>query len=180
MLKITVVTDEIFDDENQEFLPPVNVELNLEHSLVSISKWESIYLKPFLTEKDKTHEETLSYIKCMNVGCEVEDYVYSMIDKYDMERISKYIENPMTATTIKQDNKKGGMKEVITSEIIYYWMVSYNIPFECQYWHLNRLITLVNVISIKNEPPKKMSKKDIAARNTALNASRKKQLNNNG
>ncbi len=181
MLKITMTIDEMFDEESQEFLPPINIELHLEHSLVSISKWEALYSKPFLTNYEKTYEETLDYIKCMNVDdVEIEDYVYRLISPYDMNRISEYIQSPMTATTINRDDKKGGPKEIITSEIIYYWMVSYNIPFECQYWHLNRLITLVNVISIKNEPPKKMSKKDLANRNRALNASRKKQFNNNG
>ena len=116
----------------------------------------------------------------MTLTQNVNDTVYNLLDKDNIEKINKYIGDPMTATTFKEDpNKKGG-REIITSELIYYWLISLNIPFECQKWHLNRLLTLIKVCGIKNQPPKKMSKKDVMSRNAALNAARRKQMNSRG
>ena len=116
----------------------------------------------------------------MTLTQNVNDIVYNLLDKDNIEKINKYIGDPMTATTFKEDpNKKGG-REIITSELIYYWMISLNIPFECKKWHINRLLTLIKVCGIKNQPPKKMSKKDVMSRNAALNAARRKQMNSRG
>ena len=180
MLEIVIPETEQWDEANQEFITSNRQILRLEHSLVSLSKWESKWKKPFLSNKEKTYEETIDYIKCMTLTQNVNDTVYNLLDKDNIEKINKYIGDPMTATTFKEDpNKKGG-REIITSELIYYWMISLNIPFECQKWHLNRLLTLIKVCGIKNQPPKKMSKKDVMSRNAALNAARRKQMNSRG
>ena len=180
MLEIVIPETEQWDEVNQEFITSNRQILRLEHSLVSLSKWESKWKKPFLSNKEKTYEETIDYIKCMTLTQNVNDTVYNLLDKDNIEKINKYIGDPMTATTFKEDpNKKGG-REIITSELIYYWMISLNIPFECQKWHLNRLLTLIKVCGIKNQPPKKMSKKDVMSRNAALNAARKAKLNTRG
>ena len=180
MLEIVIPETEQWDEVNQEFITSNRQILRLEHSLVSLSKWESKWKKPFLSNKEKTYEETIDYIKCMTLTQNVNDTVYNLLDKDNIEKINKYIGDPMTATTFKEDpNKKSG-REIITSELIYYWMISLNIPFECQKWHLNRLLTLIKVCGIKNQPPKKMSKKDVMSRNAALNAARRKQMNSRG
>ena len=180
MLEIIIPETEQWDEVNQEFITSNRQILRLEHSLVSLSKWESKWKKAFLGNQEKTFEETIDYIKCMTLTQNVNDTVYNLLDKDNIEKINKYIGDPMTATTFKEDpNKKGG-REIITSELIYYWMISLNIPFECQKWHLNRLLTLIKVCGIKNQPPKKMSKKDVMSRNAALNAARRKQMNSRG
>ena len=129
--------------------------------------------------KEKTYEETIDYIKCMTLTRDVDPLVYYGLTNDNIEQINKYIAAPMTATSFSDKNGKGG-REIITSELIYYWMISQNIPFECQKWHLNRLLTLIRVCNIKNAPPKKHSRREIASRNAALNAARRKQLNSKG
>lgn len=179
MLRITIPEAEYFDERTQTFITTKQQTLTLEHSLVSISKWESKWQKPFLSRDKKTIEETRDYIRCMTLTQNVDPDVYLGINNHIVDQVSKYIEAPMTATWFKEDNKKGGRREVITSEIIYYWMIALNIPPEYQKWHLNRLLTLIKVCNDKNNP-KKMSKKDIFAQNRALNAARKKSLNTKG
>ena len=179
MLEITIPSVELWDESKQEFVNTKEQTLKLEHSLVSLSKWESKWCKPFLSRQDKTIEETLDYIKCMTLTQNVDPKIYNFLSKDNVNQINKYIESPMTATTFG-DERKGSNREVITAELIYYWMIALNIPFECQKWHLNKLLTLIKVCSIKNQPPKKMSKKDIMSRNAALNAARRKQLNSKG
>lgn len=181
MLRIAVpITSESWNEETGEFIPPKEVILQLEHSLVSLSKWESKWCKPFLSNVEKTEEEVLDYIRFMTLTQNVDPEVYNHLTQENVSKINEYINAPMTATTFS-DNKQGkGGREIITAELIYYWMVALNIPFECQKWHLNRLITLVRVCNIKNEPPKKMSKRDIMSRNASLNAARRKQLNTRG
>ena len=180
MLEIVIPGAEQWDEVKQEFISTKEQTLKLEHSLVSLSKWESKWCQPFLSKKEKTVEQTIDYIKCMTLTQNVDPNVYNLLTKDNILKINEYISAPMTATTFHQENKGGGNGELITSELIYYWMVSLNIPFECQKWHLNRLFTLIKVCSIKNQPPKKMSKKDIMSRNAALNAARRKQLNSKG
>lgn len=138
-------------------------------------KWN----KPFLSSNDKTDEEILDYIRCMTVTQNVDKNVYYRLSKENIEKINNYINLPMTATTFSDKNASRN-KETITAEIVYYWMIALNIPFECQKWHLNRLLTLVKVCSVKNTPPKKMSKSEIFNRNRALNASRRKALGSKG
>ena len=180
MLEIVIPGAEQWDEVKQEFISTKEQTLKLEHSLVSLSKWESKWCQPFLSKKEKTVEQTIDYIKCMTLTQNVDPNVYNLLTKDNILKINEYISAPMTATTFHQENKGGGNGELITSELIYYWMVSLNIPFECQKWHLNRLFTLIKVCSIKNQPPKKMSKKDILSRNVSLNAARRKQLNSKG
>ena len=180
MLEITIPDVELFDEVKGEFIYRKGATLKLEHSLVSLSKWESKWGKPFLSKVEKSYEETIDYIKCMTLTQNVDPHVYEIIDQDSITKINNYINKPMTATTFSNEPKSKGNKETITAELIYYWMVALNIPFECQKWHLNRLFTLIKVCNIKNQPPKKMSKREIMARNTALNAARRKQLNTKG
>ena len=181
MLEITIPAMELYDDEKEEFVTnKTNQTIRLEHSLVSLSKWESKWHKAFLTDEKKTHEEIVDYIKCMTLTQNVDPVVYNFIDDRILNKIYSYIEDSMTATVFYNEEKKGGRKETVTSELIYYWMVALNIPFECQKWHLNRLLTLIKVCTIKSQPAKKMSKREIQSRNAALNAARRKKLNTKG
>ena len=180
MLTITVPAGELFNEQTREFIKTKEQTLQLEHSLVSLSKWESKWCKAFLSKNEKTLEETIDYIKCMTITQNVNPNVYNFLSKSNIEEINKYIDSPMTATTFYNDKQQGGSKETITSELIYYWMISQNIPMECQKWHLNRLLTLIRVCNVKNTPPKKMSKRDTASRYATLNAARRKQLNSKG
>lgn len=181
MLRIKIPSVEVFNEKDSTFNKLFDdTILQLEHSLVSVSKWESKWNKPFLSKnEEKTPEQLLDYIKCMTLTQNVNPEVYKYIPTDVMKAISKYIEAPMTATTFREDDSKKN-NEIITNEIIYYWMVSFNIPFECQKWHLNRLLTLIRVCSIKNAPQKKMSAREIMSRNKALNKARRAQLNTRG
>lgn len=156
--------------------------LQLEHSLVSLAKWESKWCKPFLSKTPKTSEETIDYIRCMTITQNVPPEVYNNISNDIVEEVTEYINAPMTATWFA-DSKKGGGRsngEMVTAEIIYYWMITLQIPSEYQKWHLNRLLTLIQVCSEKNKPSKKMSKRAIMNQNTALNAARRAQFNSKG
>ena len=180
MLRITIPAVEQWDEAKQEFIYTKEQTLSLEHSLVSLSKWESKWCKPFLTKQEKTFEETLDYIKCMTLTQNVDPEVYNYLTNENIKEINEYIGAPMTATYFSDEKTSKISREQVTAELIYYWMIALNIPFECQKWHLNRLLTLIKVCSIKNQPPKKRSKKDIMSRNTALNAARRKRLNTKG
>jgi hypothetical protein len=180
MLTIRIPDRELFNDETSEFFVVKGQVLKLEHSLVSLSKWESKWLKPFLTTENKTEEESIDYIRMMTITQNVNPNVYSNINSEVIDQVSNYIAHPMTATTFAENRRHVINREVITAEIIYYWMIALNIPFECQKWHLNRLLTLINVCNIKNQPKKKMRRSEIYARNHALNEARKAQLNTRG
>ena len=181
MLQITVpISPEGWDAEKEEFIAPQTKVLQLEHSLVSLSKWESKWHKPFLAKNNKTLEETIDYIKCMTITQNVNPNVYEHLTKQDMDMIGKYIDDSMTATFFTEEKMRRTNSEIITSELIYYWMIALNIPFECQKWHLNRLLTLIKVCNIKNQPPRKMSTRDRLSRNAALNEARRKKFNSNG
>ena len=181
MLYITIPATELWDELNQEFIITKATTLQLEHSLVSISKWEAKWQKPFLTKEPKTSEEILDYIKCMTLTQNVNPTTYDRLSYQNVTEINNYVESAMTATTITERNKnKAGNTEQITSELIYYGMIALNIPFDCQKWHLNRLLTLIRVCNIKNQPPEKRSRRDIMSRNAALNAARRQQLNSKG
>ena len=181
MLKIEVpISPEGWDEIKEEFVEPEVKVLQLEHSLVSLSKWESRWNKPFLTKQEKTEAELLDYIKCMTLTQNVNPDIYFHLSKENVEQIKNYIDAPMTATTFRVDNRGGSNREQVTAELIYYWMIALNIPFECQKWHLNRLLTLVRVCNIKNQPAKKMSKRELMSRNRALNEARKKRLSTKG
>ena len=181
MLEITIPATELWDEINEEFITTKEQTLRLEHSLVSLSKWESKWCKPFLSKTNKTDEEMLDYVRCMTLTQNVPDEVYRCLTDDNIRKIYEYIDAPMTATWFNDDKTKGTSRgEQTTSELIYYWMIALNIPFECQKWHLNRLLTLIRVCNIKNQPPKKMSKRDIMSRNAALNAARRNKLHTKG
>lgn len=178
MLKITIPLSESYNEESNEFVVD-GVNIELEHSLVSLSKWESFFEKSFLATKDKTTEEVLWYIKAMVTTPEVPEAILSRLSEKNIEEINNYINAKMTATWFS-DSGKTASREIITAEIIYYWMISLNIPFECQHWHLNRLITLIQVCNRKNAPAKKMSRSEIAKKQRELNAQRKAELGTSG
>lgn len=183
MLKITIPSTELYDEINDEFIEIRGQDLQLEHSLVSISKWESKWKKPFLdSSQERTNEEMIDYIRCMTLTQNVSPQVYFGLTPKIVAEINEYINDPMTATWFSKDKDRRGppSREKITSELIYYWMISLQIPMECQKWHLNRLLTLIRVCNIKNTPTTPMSKKALAQRNTALNAARRQQLNSKG
>lgn len=180
MLRLTIPAVELWDEKKQEFVTTKEQTLQLEHSLVSLSKWESKWCKPFLSKDSKTFDETLDYIKCMTITQNVDPKVYDYLTRENIEQVNTYIEAPMTATTFVDDPTERRSKEIITAEIVYYWMVAHNIPFECQKWHLNRLLTLIRVCNIKNAPPKKRNKKEIMRRNAALNEARRRKMNSRG
>lgn len=181
MLEITIPSVEEWDELKQEFVYFNEHTIQLEHSLVSLSKWEAKWHKAFLKKEDKTYEETLDYVRCMTLTPNVSPNVYQFLTEDNIKAINEYIETSMTATYIHEPkNTKGTSREPVTSELIYYWMIALNIPFECQYWHLSRLLTLVRVCNIKNKPPKKHSRRELMSRNSALNKARRQRLGTKG
>jgi hypothetical protein len=179
MLTIKVPGDEQFDERSQEFVTPAIAVLELEHSLAALSKWESKYEKPFLGNSDKTTDEVMDYVRMM-ILTEVPEEIFSRLSEGNLSEINDYIDAKMTATWFPQAAASPRTNEVITAELIYYWMITFQIPFECQYWHLNRLFTLIQVCNVKNAKPKKMSRGEVARRNRELNAQRKAQLGTTG
>jgi len=180
MLTITVGAADVYDEETQTFASQGGVELQLEHSLLSVSKWESKFEKPFLGKMEKSSEEILEYIKCMVVSTDFPPEVFAQLDERHISAINDYINAKMTATWFSESPGAPRSSEVITSELIYYWMTVFSIPFECETWHLNRLFTLIRICNVKQAKPKKMSRAEIAHRNRELNAQRKKQLGTTG
>lgn len=180
MLVINVPMVEGFDNSTQKFVETEFFQLELEHSLASLSKWEMKYEKPFLTSEDKNAEETAYYIKCMAMTPDVPAEVWSKITKKNLEDINEYIAAKMTATWFSEDKKSPPSREIITNELMYYWMVALQIPWEAQHWHLNRFLTLVKVCNVKNQPPKKMSRRELAQRHREINEQRRAQYGSNG
>jgi hypothetical protein len=180
MLEIKILPVEQYDEVKNEFIMLKEQSLQLEHSLVSLSKWESKWHKPFLINTDKTFAESADYIRCMTITQNIDPNIYNFITQENINTVTEYINESMTATTFSKTDQKITNREIITAEIIYYWMIALNVPFECQKWHLNRLLTLINVCSIKNKSPKKMSRNDILAHNRAINEARKHKLNTEG
>lgn len=182
MLEINVPGGEFWDERNKIFINTKATTLHLEHSLVSLSKWESKWHKAFLKKNEKTNEEILDYIKCMTLTQNVDPNVYFALSPENIKDIKDYIDDPHTATKFYDDpnTPKSTNRETITSELIYYWMIALNIPFECQKWHLNRLLTLIEVCNRKNRPPKKMGQRQLMSRNSALNAARRQRLHSKG
>lgn len=170
----------MWDEEKEQFVYQKPVTIQLQHSLVSISKWESKYHKPFLAQENRSDAETIYYIKCMTLTQNVDDSVYAYLTDQDFNRISAYIDDPMTATWFSNLQPGGNSSEQITSELIYYWMIAYNIPFECQKWHLNRLLTLIKVCSEKGKKQKKMSQREEAIQRSRLNAARRAARHSKG
>ena len=179
MLTITIPAGENFDDSTQSFSEYEEVVLELEHSLVSLQKWESKWEKPFLGEDKKSDEEILDYVYMMVLTPHISLEDLAGLSAENSHDISNYIDAKMTATTFSDPPGRPN-REIITAEIIYHWMVALTIPFETQHWHLNQLLTLVKVCSKKNEPEKKMGRNDVAARNRALNEERKAKYGTSG
>ena len=184
MLEIHVPDGEYYDEDKNEFVTVHGGTLVLEHSLIALSKWESKWHKPFLSDEHKSEEETLDYVRCMCVTPHPNPIWFYMLSADNIESINKYIEDPMTATTFNErmpegkGRRKGG--QAVTSEILYYDMIALGIPFECQKWHINRLQTLIRICSIKSQPEKKMKGKALARHNSSLNAARKAKHHTKG
>jgi hypothetical protein len=176
MLEIHVAMEESFDEKNNRFVATKTVKVRLEHSLVSASKWESVWKIAFLSKKDKTPQETLSYVKFMILNDELPPGVFQKLVENHMAKIEEYIADEMTATKLYTDPNAPQSRETITTELIYYWMISLQIPVEFQHWHLNRLITLIRTVNLKNTPKRKMSVAD----RRALNKSRLAKHNTRG
>jgi hypothetical protein len=180
MLKITIGAIDVYDESEETFTTQGGFELQLEHSLVSLSKWESEFEKPFLSKSEKTPEETLAYIRYMVLTPNPPGDFLERLSKENLETIHTYIDRKMTATWFSDQPGTPRSREIITSELVYYWMTVFSIPFECETWHLNRLFTLIRICNVKQAKPKKMSRSEIAARNRELNAQRKAQLGTKG
>lgn len=183
MLEITVPASEGFNPATNEFIQYKEEKLTLEHSLLSIYQWESKYHKPFLGT-EKTNADIIDYIRCMTITKGVDPDVYQRLTSENIDQINNYISDPMTATWFSEDSTPEGKakkkNQVVTAELIYYWMIANQIPFECQKWHINKLLTLIRVCGEKNKPPKKISKKELSARNRSLNELRRAKFNSTG
>jgi hypothetical protein len=181
MLTIVVSGEEMFDNEKSKFVRTMDDQvLELEHSLVSLSKWESKYEKPFLAAGEKTPDQILSYIHFMVISPGVSPEILSHLDQENLHQINAYIESKQSATTFGIMPDRKGRGETVTSELIYYWMTAFEIPWEAQHWHLNRLFSLIRICNVKQQKPKKMSRSEIAARNRELNAQRRAELGTKG
>lgn len=180
MLTITVGGQESYDETTESFVIVGGTQLRLEHSLVSLSKWEESFEKPFLGKDSKTGEETLAYIRCMCLDPEIPPEVFQQLGESHIKLINEYLNKKQTATWFSDQPGAPKTTEVVTSELIYYWMTVFHIPFECETWNLNRLFTLIRICNVKQAKPKKMSRSEIAARNRELNEQRKRQLGTSG
>jgi hypothetical protein len=183
MFVLTVKQQEFFDEATQKFVevgPTQPTRVEFEHSLVSLSKWESKFERAFLSAETKSDSEILEYVRMMIVTPDIPLDIVDALSKSDLEALTDYINSKQTATSIRTDPNAPGSRETITAELVYYWMVTMRVPWEAQYWHLNRLLMLIRVISVKNGAQKKMSAQQIAARNRELNAQRRQQLGSSG
>ena len=181
MLNIVIPSVELWDEKNEQFIHTKERKLQLEHSLVSVSKWEAKWNKPFINKKDKTTAEIIDYVRCMTITQNVPDDCYNYLTIANIEEVNRYIALPMTATWFTEIKKKVTTnREQITAELIYYWMISFNIPMECQKWHLNKLLTLIRVFNEKNQPKKKMSQQELYRQHAAINAANRKRFHSKG
>lgn len=179
MLTIEIPEQELFDDVNDRFVILKSKKLQLEHSLVSLSKWESKWERAFLGKEKMTDEQIIDYIRCMTITQNIDSSVYDRLTVDNIKDVDSYINRKMTATTFHNLQEKPD-RSVVTAEIIYYWMITMGIPMECQKWHLNRLLTLIKVCALKNSPPRKMSKSTAMSRQRSLNAARRRATGSRG
>jgi hypothetical protein len=180
MLTVLVPLEESFDEESATFTVVSVFKLELEHSLAALSKWEEIHEKPYLTKDEKTPEEILSYIQCMALGPDVPPEVFDKLTKENVEEIFAYMQSKRTATWFSNQQNSGRSQEILTAELIYYWMFTLGIPLEFENRHLSKLFTVIGVFGAKNAKPRKMSRSEIAARNREINARRKAELGTRG
>ncbi len=179
-ITITIPAKELFDSKTNRFISVKKQVITMEHSLLSVAKWESKHHKPYLSRDPKTDEESMDYLRCMCITPDVDINAFYALDQKTIQSIADYISDPMTATTFSNTDKRPS-REIITNELIYFWMTNFNIPFDpCQKWHLNRLMTLIQVAALKNQPPKKMGMRDIAKQYGNLNAQRRAALKTHG
>lgn len=180
MLVINVSGEELFNEETQEFTTVEPFVLELEHSLISLSKWEAKFEKPFLSKDVKTEEEVQGYVEAMILNPIYPEQLWRRLSRENFDDINAYIESKQTGTNLRKMPERPGRKETITSELIYYWLVMFNIPFEVEYWHLNRLFALIGICNMKNSKPTNRSKTEIAEERRQLNAQRRAQLGTSG
>ena len=182
MLTMTVPEMEFFDERTGSFISVKSQTLQLEHSLISLSRWESKWKKPFLSLVNPSLDELQDYVRCMCLNQSVDPMVFRTLGAKELQEIQAYISDPHTATTItdRRVGRSSYRNEIITSELIYYWMIDFEIPFSCEKWHLQRLLTLIRICGIKSTPEKRMSKNSIFAQNKALNARRRAMLHSKG
>ncbi len=179
MLKLTIPKRRLLNEKTNEIYTVKEQTIVLEHSLVSISKWESTWCKPFLSSEKKSLEEIRDYVRCMTLTQNVDPLTYFCLTADNFDEINKYINTEQTATTFRKE-EQAHKKEIITSELMYFWMINYGIPFECAKWHLSRLIALVRICQIKMQPSKQMGKNAILNQNAKLNAQRRSLLHTKG
>lgn len=185
MITIHIPQSEIWDDGNNEFIYIEEQTIDMEHSLVSITKWEAKHHKVFLEENKKTPEEMMDYVRCMCINPLKNERDILGISKKDIEKITNYIEDPMIPFKLKSkdDGNTYGRKknkDPMCGIMIYYYMVSCQIPFECQHWHINQLLALIQIYSMKENPGNPLKGSKLANRNTTLNAMRKARLGSKG
>lgn len=180
MLQLTILGDEFFNEQTNEFFNVGDITIELEHSLLSVSKWESRYEKPFLGLGEKTNEDILGYIRCMFTTPKFDEKVFDRFSQENLDQVNDYINSKQTGTTFGAMPERKGQGEIITSELIYYWMIEFNIPFSCETWHINKLFALIRVCNIKKSKPKKMTRAEITSRNQQINAERKARLGTSG
>ena len=179
-IKITIPPIEVYDEVKNEFIEFKEQTISFEHSLVSLSKWEAKWHKPFLDNAKKiTAEELQDYVKCMTLTQNVDERIYKYLPESVLTQLVAYMEDPMTATWFSKQ-RSGPNRQIITAEIIYYWMIQLNIPFECRKWHLNSLLTLIRVCNERNKPPKKMTRNEQLAQQKSLNAARRAAMHSRG
>lgn len=177
-LNIPIGEEEYYDEIADRFVTPSKT-VHLEHSLLAVSKWESKYEKPFLNDTEHSDSETVDYIKMMGLPSEIPDELFRLLTQEQISEINNYISRKHTATWFRESESKPS-RQVITSELIYYWMFANQIPIECETWNINRLLTLIRIFSEKNQPEKKMSREDISRRNRELNAKRRAAMKTKG
>lgn len=185
MYKVTIASKELWDEVNQVFTYPKGKTIELEHSLLSISKWESKWKKPFMVNFDRqrqeyTYEELIDYIRCMTITSNVDPNAYYSLTKKQVDDIYNYVDEQMTAAWFKDDNTPSNSTRQVTADLVYYWMTIYNIPFECQKWHFSRLMALIKICSIESQPKKKMSQRDILSQYDAINSARLRKYHTKG